>query len=168
MNYKTDERELLAFVSQTRRLQQYLHIGRKFEIKTDHQPLIWLMNIKDPPSRLLQRRHYLKEYVIEIYYKKGKENSGWRTIRLIDSHPMSTTQNHKSTLSGSDTEPMSERGKEEGNRCEEKKNKSTNLFLPLYQDLILNQWVRQKKKTTTQLLLSPKNRFTKKRRKWNR
>lgn len=41
---------------------------------TDHKPLIWLFNCKDPGSRLVRWRLKLEEYDYNIQYKKGKLN----------------------------------------------------------------------------------------------
>ena len=51
INYSTIEKELLAIVWSVKKFREYLH-GRKFRIITDHRPLVWLFNIKDPNSRL--------------------------------------------------------------------------------------------------------------------
>ena len=50
-NYSTTE-ELLAIVCGCKQFRQYLY-GRKFTIVTDHKPLTWVFNVKDPSSRLL-------------------------------------------------------------------------------------------------------------------
>jgi hypothetical protein len=46
-----------------------------FKIASDHRPLIWIMNVKDPASRLLRWRIQLEEYDYEILYKKGALNT---------------------------------------------------------------------------------------------
>jgi hypothetical protein len=72
-NYSTSEKELLAIVWSTKHFRLYLY-GRKFKITMDHQPLTWIMNVKDPSSRLLRRRIKLEKYDYEILYKKGALN----------------------------------------------------------------------------------------------
>jgi hypothetical protein len=52
-NYTTSEKELLAIVWGIKHFRPYLY-GRKFKIVSDHKPLLWIMNIKDPGSRLLR------------------------------------------------------------------------------------------------------------------
>jgi hypothetical protein len=52
-NYTTSEKELLAIVWATKYFRPYLY-GRKFKTVTDHKPLTWVMNVKDPGSRLLR------------------------------------------------------------------------------------------------------------------
>lgn len=72
-NYSTTEQECLAIVWAVKNCRHYL-LGRKFIIKTDHQPLTWLFNVNDPGSRLVRWRLKLEEYDYEIQYKKGKTN----------------------------------------------------------------------------------------------
>lgn len=67
VNYTTTEKEMLAVVWSIKRLRQYL-LGRHFLIQTDHQALKWVMNVKDPCSRIIRWRLRLEEY------KKGCEN----------------------------------------------------------------------------------------------
>lgn len=73
-NYSTIEKELLAIVWSVKHFRPYLY-GRKFKIRTDHQPLTWLMNLKDPSSRLMRWRIKLEEYEYEIEYVKGTSNA---------------------------------------------------------------------------------------------
>jgi hypothetical protein len=73
-NYTTSEKELLAIVWGIKHYRPYLY-GRKFKIASDHKPLVWIMNIKDPGSRLLRWRIKLEEYDYEIVYKKGALNT---------------------------------------------------------------------------------------------
>lgn len=41
---------------------------------TDHQPLKWMMNVKDPGSRILRWRLLLEEYDFEVVHKAGKRH----------------------------------------------------------------------------------------------
>lgn len=79
-NYSTTEQELLAIVWTTKHFRPYLY-RRKFKIVTDHKPLKWLFNIKDPVSRLMRLRLKLEEFEYETVYKVGKTNVGVRTQR---------------------------------------------------------------------------------------
>jgi hypothetical protein len=53
--YTTSEKELLAIVWGVKHFRPYLY-GRKFKVASDHKPLTWIMNVKDPGSRLLRWR----------------------------------------------------------------------------------------------------------------
>ncbi|KAL4101311.1 hypothetical protein QTP88_021331 [Uroleucon formosanum] len=73
-NYSTTEKELLSIVWSVKHFRPYL-LGRKFRIYTDHQPLTWLFNVKDPGSRLMRWRLKLAEYQYEVIYKPGATNT---------------------------------------------------------------------------------------------
>lgn len=72
-NYSTTEKELLAILFGVNTFRPYLY-GYKFKIVTDHRPLTWLFNAKDPGGRLLRWRLKLEEYNYEIVYKPGRIN----------------------------------------------------------------------------------------------
>ena len=72
--YSTVEKELLAIVWACKHFRPYLY-GRKFTIYTDHRPLIWLFNLREPNSKLVRWRLKLEEYDYKIVYKKGKFNT---------------------------------------------------------------------------------------------
>jgi hypothetical protein len=72
-NYTTSEKELLAIIWGVKRFRPYLY-GRKFKIASDHKPLTWIMNVKDPVSRPMMRIK-LEEYDYEIIYKRGELNT---------------------------------------------------------------------------------------------
>jgi hypothetical protein len=60
-HYTTSKKELLAIVWATKYFRPYLY-GRRFKIVSDHKPLVWIMNVKDPGSRLMRWRIQLAEY----------------------------------------------------------------------------------------------------------
>jgi hypothetical protein len=84
VNYSTSEKELLAIVWATRYFRPYLY-GRHFQIVTDHKPLTWVMNVKDPGSRLLRWRIHLEEFDYAITYKRGSQNSNADALSRIGS-----------------------------------------------------------------------------------
>lgn len=85
INYSTIEKELLAIVWATKYFRPYL-FGRKFKIMTDHRPLQWVMNIKEPNSRLTRWRLRLSEYDFTVIYKPGKSNTNADALSRIEIH----------------------------------------------------------------------------------
>lgn len=73
-NYSTTEKELLAIINSVEHFRPCLY-GQKFVIFTDHRPLQWLFNCKNPSSKLLRWRLRLNDYEYEIRYKPGRINS---------------------------------------------------------------------------------------------
>ena len=71
IKYSTIEKECLAIVWAVRYFRPYLY-GRKFKVLSDHKPLQYIFNIKDPGSRLVRWRLKLMEYDFDISYKPGK------------------------------------------------------------------------------------------------
>jgi hypothetical protein len=84
INCTTSEKELLAIVWATRYFGPYLY-GRHFKIVTDHKPLTWIMNVKDPGSQLLRWRIHLEEYDYEITYKRGSQSTNTDALIRIGS-----------------------------------------------------------------------------------
>jgi hypothetical protein len=78
-HYTTSEEALLAIVWATKYFQPYLY-GRRFKIVSDHKPLVWVMNVKDPGSRLLRWRIQLAEYDYEITHRRGSQNTNADTL----------------------------------------------------------------------------------------
>lgn len=81
--YSTIEKELLAIVWVTKYFRPYLY-GRRFNIITDHKPLQFLMNVKEPNSRLTRWRLRLEEFDYKIIYQKGKSNSNADALSRIE------------------------------------------------------------------------------------
>lgn len=73
INYSTIEKELLAILWAVKQFRHYLY-GRKFQLRTDHKPLIWLSNLKEPNSKLIRWKIKLNEYQFDISHLEGKEN----------------------------------------------------------------------------------------------
>jgi hypothetical protein len=73
-HYTTSEKQLLAIVWSTKYFRTYLY-GRKFKIVSDHKPLVWSMNVKDPGSRLMRWKIQLAEYDYEIVHKSRSQNT---------------------------------------------------------------------------------------------
>ena len=66
----------------TKYFRPYLY-GRRFKIVSDHKPLVWAMNVKDPGSRLLRWRIQLAEYDYEITYRRGSQNTNADALSRI-------------------------------------------------------------------------------------
>lgn len=73
MNKSTIEKELLAIHFAITYLRPYLY-GTKFIVRSDHKPLVFLYNIKNPSSKLTRIRLDLEEYDFEIHYIPGCKN----------------------------------------------------------------------------------------------
>jgi hypothetical protein len=71
--YSTTERELLSIVY-AYKIAYHLVYGRKIVFQTDHQPLVTLMQLKEPFGRLGRLLHYLVDVDYEIRYIPGNQN----------------------------------------------------------------------------------------------
>jgi hypothetical protein len=56
--YSTIERELLGVVWGVEHFRPYL-LGRKFVLKTDHQPLVWVEKLKETSARICRWKEIL-------------------------------------------------------------------------------------------------------------
>lgn len=84
--YGATEQECLAVVWAVRHFRCYLY-GRHFKIITDCQPLKWLMNARDPNSRLARWNLLLQEYDFEIIHRAGVKNQNADALsRVIVRH----------------------------------------------------------------------------------
>lgn len=72
-NYSSTERECLAVVWGIKHIRCFLY-GTPFQVITDHRPLSWLRNLKDPSSRLARWALLLSEYEYEIIHRPGKQH----------------------------------------------------------------------------------------------
>jgi hypothetical protein len=69
----TVEKECLAIVWAVETFRYYL-FGRKFKLQTDHNPLVWLNQVKNKNRKLLRWSLTLQEYEIEYEHKAGENN----------------------------------------------------------------------------------------------
>lgn len=112
INYSTVEKEMLAIIWATKHFRPYLY-GQKFKIVTDHRPLTWLMNFKEPNSKLVRWKLQLLEYDYEVIYKKGSQNVVADALsRVTDdvniSHVISPTNNNISSSIPISNKPLNE------------------------------------------------------------
>lgn len=99
INYSATEKELLAIIWAVKHFRPYLY-GKTFEIITDHKPLQWLMNLKEPNSKLVRWKLKLEEYDYTVKYKKGITNLNADALSRIEIN----------NSNSSDTEIENERG----------------------------------------------------------
>lgn len=69
----TIEQELIAIHWAIKHFKAYLY-GYFFVVKSDHKPLVYLFNLKDPSSKLTRLRLELSEYNFVIEHIAGKDN----------------------------------------------------------------------------------------------
>lgn len=73
MNYSTTEKECLGVVWAAKSFRCYVY-GQRFTIITDYRPLCWLMNWKDPSSRLGRWVMLLADHQYDIVHRPGKQH----------------------------------------------------------------------------------------------
>lgn len=81
-NYPVIEKELLAIVWAVKYFRPYVY-GQYFKIRTDHRPLVYLFNMKDPSTRLMKFRLALEEYNFDVEYVKGCNNNAADALSRI-------------------------------------------------------------------------------------
>lgn len=71
-NYCITEKELLAVIFFIQYYRQYL-LGRKFTVRSDHQALVWLFNLKEPNGKIARWIEILAAYDFNIEYRAGSK-----------------------------------------------------------------------------------------------
>lgn len=97
LNKSTIEKELLAIHYGITTLRPYLY-GTKFLILTDHKPLIYLYNLKNPASKLTRIRLELEEYDFDIQHIRGKDNVIADALSRISFEDIKQTTNNNNTI----------------------------------------------------------------------
>ena len=72
--WSVTEREAFAIVWAVNYFRQYL-LGQPFELISDHKPLLWLRDIRNPTPKIARWLLQLEEYNFTIVYKEGSKNS---------------------------------------------------------------------------------------------
>jgi hypothetical protein len=72
-NYATHDLELVAVVHPLRKWRHYL-MGKKFELRTDHNGLKYLFDQPTLNARQVRWLEFLYEYDFDIRHIKGKDN----------------------------------------------------------------------------------------------
>ena len=67
-NYSATERECYSVLWTTLTLRTYIE-ETKFEVRTDHNALRWMITTNDPQGRLMRLRLRLMEFDYEIMYR---------------------------------------------------------------------------------------------------
>ena len=71
-NYCITEKELLAARYFIEYFRQYL-LGRRFLVRSDHQSLVWLFQLKEPRGKIARWIEILSQYDFAIQYRPGKK-----------------------------------------------------------------------------------------------
>ena len=111
--YSATEKELLAIIYAIKHFRPYIY-GNKFEIRTDHKPLLWLRQKNDLNRKLLRWKLELEEFEFDITYKKGTTNSIANSLPRIElainaNVPESLMTQHSSNTDDNDYIPSTER-----------------------------------------------------------
>lgn len=101
INLSTIEKELLAIVWACAYFRPYL-FGRKFILNTDHQPLVYLFNMKDPSSKLVRWRLKLEEYDYQIIYRPGNQNQVADALSRITNQPSEAINSNETQIEDSE------------------------------------------------------------------
>ena len=71
-NYCITEKELLAARYFKEYFRQYL-LGRRFLVRSDHQSLVWLFQLKETRGKIVRWIEILSQYDFPIQYRPGKK-----------------------------------------------------------------------------------------------
>lgn len=112
LNKPVIEKELLAIHFAVTTLRPYLY-GRTFTVRSDHKPLIFLYNLKNPASKLTRVRLELEEYDFVVEYIKGKDNVAADALSRISIHDLKQIDNNNESLVLAITRSMSRKANEQ-------------------------------------------------------
>jgi hypothetical protein len=92
MNYAIHDLELATIVHALKKWRHYL-MGRRFELRTDHNGLKYLFDHPTLNARQSRWLDFLCEYVVDIKHIKGKEN------KVVDALSKRVHELHATTIS---------------------------------------------------------------------
>ncbi|PAA74010.1 hypothetical protein BOX15_Mlig016504g5, partial [Macrostomum lignano] len=72
--YTVTKKELLAILDAMRHFRHYL-IGKKFEVRSDHRALLWLLNQTQATGILGRWIERLSEFRFQLNHRKGKDHA---------------------------------------------------------------------------------------------
>ena len=90
-NYCTTRKELLAIIRFSRQFRHYL-LGRHFTVRTDHNSLTWLMNLKEPQGQLARWIEESSQFDMEIQHRSGKKHANVDALSRIPGGTMFRVQ----------------------------------------------------------------------------
>ena len=90
-NYSATARETLAVVFGCEYFREYLQ-GRKFVIRSDHNPLVWLRGMKEPKRPYSGWIMRLEQFDYKIEYRAGKDHCNADFNSRINNSPISPSQ----------------------------------------------------------------------------
>ena len=84
--YCVTRKELLTIVNFTQHFWHYL-LGRKFRVRSDHQPLRWLFKLRDPSGQVARWLEILSAYDFTVDYRQGKKHNNADGLSRIPCDP---------------------------------------------------------------------------------
>lgn len=107
-NKSTIEQELIAVHWSIKHFKHYLY-GTHFIVQSDHKPLIYLYNLKDPSSKLTRLRLELAEFNFSIEHIPGKSNVVADALSRINIQEIINSQPNEKTVQPITTRSMTKK-----------------------------------------------------------
>lgn len=123
-NKSVIEQELLSIHWALSHFKPYIY-GRKFLVRSDHRPLVYLFGMKNPSSKLTRIRLDLEEYDFQIEHIRGVENVGADALSRIEFEDIKNIQKISMVQTRSATRNEIS-NKSTGNKCHEIKQIKSN------------------------------------------
>lgn len=130
LNKPIIEKELLAIHFAITYLRPYL-FGTKFTVRSDHKPLIYLYNMKNPASKLTRIRLDLGEYDFEIEHIKGVDNVAADALSRISISDLERIYENEVTLLPVMTRSMHRKAREYHNQSNATASENADIDLKI-------------------------------------